>query len=106
MRRGDALYERVVWVGHNDSPVEPGGGSCIFLHLRAGPESVTAGCTAFDPAAMEQLLRWLDPSARPVLVQLPAAELDARAAAWRLPARRPRADRAAPLRPQGSAAER
>jgi L,D-peptidoglycan transpeptidase YkuD (ErfK/YbiS/YcfS/YnhG family) len=85
MRRGDELYRRVVWVGHNDAPVEPGGGSCIFLHLRPGPDSVTSGCTAFEPDAMERLLRWLDPRARPVLVQLPQAEREARAAAWGLP---------------------
>jgi zinc D-Ala-D-Ala dipeptidase len=85
MRRHDDLYRLVVWVGHNDAPVVPGGGSCIFLHLRAGPDTTTSGCTAFDPEAMERLLRWLDPAARPVLVQLPDAEYHARAAAWGLP---------------------
>ncbi len=91
MRRKDDLYRLVVWVGHNDAPVVPGGGSCIFLHLRAGPESTTSGCTAFEPEPMERLLRWLDPSARPVLVQLPDAEYRARAATWGLPEPRPRA---------------
>jgi len=85
MRRADALYQYVVWVGHNDRPVEAGGGSCIFLHLRSSPAAVTAGCTAFEPAAMEWLLRWLDPAARPLLVQLPESERRARAAAWGLP---------------------
>ncbi len=91
MRREDELYRLVVWVGHNDAPVVPGGGSCIFLHLRAGPDSTTAGCTAFEREPMERLLRWLDPGARPVLVQLPDAEHRARAAAWGLPEPRPRA---------------
>ena len=40
---------------------------------------------------MERLLRWLDPAARPVLVQLPDAEYRARAAEWGLPEPRPRA---------------
>ena len=80
-------------------PVVPGGGSCIFLHLRSGPDATTSGCTAFDPEPMERLLRWLDPAARPVLVQLPDAEYHARAAAWGLP----EPGRTAP---QGSAAER
>ena len=79
-----------MWVGHNDRPVVPGGGSCIFLHLRSGPESVTAGCTALDAAPLERLLAWLDPAARPVLVQLPEGEYRARAAAWGLPEPRPR----------------
>ena len=76
MRRHDELYRYVVWVGHNDRPVEPGAGCCIFLHLRASPASVTAGCTAFAREPMERLLRWLDPAARPVLVQLPQAEYE------------------------------
>lgn len=85
MRRDDDLYRLVVWVGHNDAPVAPGAGSCIFLHLRRGPGSTTAGCTAFEPAPMEALLRWLDPAARPVLVQLPEAEYRSWATAWELP---------------------
>jgi D-aminopeptidase len=91
MRRKDDLYRLVVWVGHNDAPVAPGGGSCIFLHLRSGPDATTAGCTAFEREPMERLLRWLDPAARPVLVQLPEAEHRARAAEWELPEPRPRA---------------
>ena len=85
MRRSDVLYRLVVWVGHNDAPVAPGAGSCIFLHLRASPASVTAGCTAFDAAPMEGLLRWLDPTKRPVLVQLPEAVRQSLAAGWGLP---------------------
>ncbi len=96
MRRADELYRLVVWVGHNDAPVAPGAGSCIFLHLRSGPGAVTAGCTAFEREPMERLLRWLDPKARPLLVQLPQAEYAARAGAWGLPRRGA----------QGSAAER
>jgi D-alanyl-D-alanine dipeptidase len=85
MRRTDDLYRLVVWVGHNDAPVVPGGGSCIFLHLRSSPEATTAGCTAFEPEPMERLVRWLDPASRPVLVQLPDMERRARAAEWGLP---------------------
>jgi L,D-peptidoglycan transpeptidase YkuD (ErfK/YbiS/YcfS/YnhG family) len=85
MRLGSDVYRLVIWVGHNDAPVVPGAGSCIFLHLRTGPGSVTAGCTAFESGAMERLLRWLDPRKRPVLVQLPQAEQTARAREWGLP---------------------
>jgi len=85
MRRKDALYRLLVWVGHNDAPVEPGSGSCIFLHLRTSASATTMGCTAFDDAPMERLLRWLDPGARPVLVQLPQGTLRALATEWGLP---------------------
>ncbi len=89
MRRPDLLYRYVVWVGHNDRPAEPGSGSCIFLHLRTSARAVTSGCTAFEPEPMERLLQWLDPAARPVLVQLPAAEQRARRRSWGLPELRP-----------------
>lgn len=89
MRRGDELYRLGVWVDHNTAPQVPGRGSCIFLHIWAGPTVPTSGCTAMTPASIEALLRWLDPRARPVLVQLPAAEYDRRAAGWDLPRPRP-----------------
>jgi L,D-peptidoglycan transpeptidase YkuD (ErfK/YbiS/YcfS/YnhG family) len=85
MRRPDDLYRLVVWVGHNDAPVAKGAGSCIFLHLRGSPTSVTAGCTAFDDADITHLLVWLDPAKRPVLVQLPAEALRKWSAVWGLP---------------------
>lgn len=89
MRRGDDLYRLVAWVGHNDAPVEAHAGSCIFLHLRAGSGSVTAGCTAFDAGDLEHLLQRLDPRERPVLVQLPEERRRALSATWGLPATHP-----------------
>jgi L,D-peptidoglycan transpeptidase YkuD (ErfK/YbiS/YcfS/YnhG family) len=85
MRRPDALYRLVVWVGHNDAPAAAGAGSCIFLHLRSAPTSVTEGCTALDDAPLEHLLVWLDPASGPVLVQLPEGALRERSEAWGLP---------------------
>jgi D-alanyl-D-alanine dipeptidase len=85
MRRPDDLYRLLVWVGHNDEPVQTGGGSCIFLHFRDTPQAVTAGCTALDEGRMEELLAWLDPAARPVLVQLPDAARRKLGALWGLP---------------------
>jgi len=85
MRRPDGLYRLLVWVGHNDAPVEAPRGSCIFLHLRSSATSTTEGCTAFDTPPMEALLRWLDPERHPVLVQLPVQSYRALAAPWGLP---------------------
>ncbi len=86
MRRADALYAWVVEVAHNTAAV-PGGGSCIFLHVWGGPGDPTVGCTAMEEPRLAALLATLDPAAKPVLVQLPAAEYDALAPAWHLPAR-------------------
>ncbi len=85
MRREDDLYRLVVWVAHNDGPPVPGAGSCIFLHLRFSSASVTEGCTAVTGEAMEQLLRWLDPAMRPVLVQLPEPLWPRLAREWGFP---------------------
>jgi D-alanyl-D-alanine dipeptidase len=79
-------YRLGVIVGYNAAPPRKGAGSCIFLHIWAGPRSTTAGCTAFDAVALEELVRWLDPAQRPMMVQLPAAEYGAARAGWGLPA--------------------
>jgi zinc D-Ala-D-Ala dipeptidase len=73
-------------VEHNAAPPVAGRGSCIFLHVWAGPGRGTAGCTAMEESSLTELLRWLDPKRRPLLVQLPEAEYARRRAAWRLPA--------------------
>ena len=73
-------------VEHNSAPPAAGRGSCIFLHVWAGPDVGTAGCTALERPNLEALLRWLAPRRRPLLVQLPEAEYARLSRAWRLPA--------------------
>lgn len=75
MREVGEAYRLGIVVGHNVAPARPGLGSCIFLHLWSGKPSPTTGCTAMGAEAMEELLRWLDPEAHPVLVQLPEGAL-------------------------------
>lgn len=62
-----------------------GAGSCIFLHLWKGPQSSTAGCTAMEAAHLEEVMRWLDPAAKPVLITLPATEYERLRPEWNLP---------------------
>ncbi|BBG65481.1 Gll0911 protein [Hydrogenimonas sp.] len=66
MRRKDGLYEIVVTVGYNQQN-ERGRGSCIFLHIADG-ERATAGCVAMKREQIEELVEWLDPKKRPVIV--------------------------------------
>jgi zinc D-Ala-D-Ala dipeptidase len=77
-------YRWGVVVAHNARAV-PGRGSCIFLHVWAGPSKGTAGCTAMEEPNLESLLRWLDSRKRPLLVQLPEAEYARLGALWKLP---------------------
>jgi D-alanyl-D-alanine dipeptidase len=79
-------YRWGVVVNHNANPPVAGRGSCIFLHVWAGPEKGTAGCTAMEQPNLEALLRWLDAKKNPTLVQLPEAEYTRLRSIWRLPA--------------------
>jgi D-alanyl-D-alanine dipeptidase len=78
-------YRWGVVVEYNTSPPVPGQGSCIFLHVSPTPGQGTAGCTAMAAPALDEVLRWLDPAKRPVLVQMPKAVCSALAAPWKLP---------------------
>ena len=71
-------------VGHNPNQV-PGAGSCIFLHVWEGAGVATSGCTAMPEDQMLRLLRWLDRSKKPILVQLPIEEYRRVRTAWKLP---------------------
>ncbi len=82
MRRKDELYTWVVDVAHNPAAA-PGNGSCIFLHVWRGPDSVTVGCTAMEEHELAALIHDLEPTATFVL--LPRAEYAALASAWGLP---------------------
>jgi L,D-peptidoglycan transpeptidase YkuD (ErfK/YbiS/YcfS/YnhG family) len=62
-----------------------GRGSCIFLHIWAGPGSNTAGCTAFPEAKVRVIMGWLDPEKRPLLVQLTRNQYAELRTRWKLP---------------------
>ena len=85
MRRHDDQYRLGIVVDHNTNPVIPGRGSCIFIHIWKGPDAGTAGCTAMSQESMERLIRWLDPSANPVLIQLPEGIYRQLRTGWDLP---------------------
>jgi len=84
MRRTDVLYKWGIFVAHNPEAV-PGAGSCIFMHIWKDPSTATVGCTAMPEPEIIRLLRWLDPAARPVLVQMPRANYPAFQARFGLP---------------------
>ena len=55
--RDDHVYDLIVVLGHNDSPVVPGCGSAIFLHVAQPDYAPTEGCVAF---AQDDLLEVLN----------------------------------------------
>lgn len=52
-------------IGDGETSVK-GAGSCIFLHIKDIP---TAGCTVMNEAQIKEIIRWLDISKKPLLVQ-------------------------------------
>jgi L,D-peptidoglycan transpeptidase YkuD (ErfK/YbiS/YcfS/YnhG family) len=82
---GDQRYRLGFVIEHN-AAARPGAGSCIFAHLWKAPGEATAGCTAMEEPAMQDLLAWLDPRRQPVFVLLPLAEYQRLWSHWRLPA--------------------
>ena len=44
--RDDGVYDVLVVLGHNDSPVRPGRGSAVFLHIARPGYPPTEGCVA------------------------------------------------------------
>ena len=63
----------------------PGGGSCVFLHIWHSSDSGTAGCTAMSRNNLEPVLIWLDPSRKPVILQLPEPAYQRLRGQWGLP---------------------
>ena len=83
---GDQRYREGFVIEHNAGGAARQGGSCIFAHLWKAPGETTAGCTAMDEAAMQDLLGWLDDARHPLFVLLPRAVYDEYRQAWKLPA--------------------
>jgi len=67
-------YPSLAVVDYNTSPVVAGAGSGIFLHANVG--GPTAGCITLQPAELDDVLRWLNPSAAPLIVLGPDSEID------------------------------
>jgi L,D-peptidoglycan transpeptidase YkuD (ErfK/YbiS/YcfS/YnhG family) len=80
---GDA-YRWGAVIDQNATAV-PNGGSCVFMHIWAGPTVGTAGCTAMPQDQLEPILAWLDPARNPLLVQLPLAQYERLKKSWQLP---------------------
>jgi L,D-peptidoglycan transpeptidase YkuD (ErfK/YbiS/YcfS/YnhG family) len=54
--RDDSVYDLIGVLGWNDSPVRPGLGSAIFLHLAPEDFAATEGCVALAPDDLRRVL--------------------------------------------------
>ncbi|MBF0619535.1 MAG: L,D-transpeptidase family protein [Candidatus Omnitrophica bacterium] len=69
MLREDGLYDAGIVVQYNTTPVIPGRGSAIFMHIwRDNGRAPTAGCVALEQRRLRELLKWLDIKKKPVIV--------------------------------------
>jgi len=70
MKREDNLYQYGLVIAHNAQAKEQAG-SCIFFHIRKSKDAPTAGCSAMKKEELLTLLKWLDPTKKPQVVQIP-----------------------------------
>jgi L,D-peptidoglycan transpeptidase YkuD (ErfK/YbiS/YcfS/YnhG family) len=68
LRRKDNLYKYGIVIGYNRNPVVKGHGSAIFVHLWKNRETPTSGCIAMAEENLQQILTWLDPAQKPVIM--------------------------------------
>jgi L,D-peptidoglycan transpeptidase YkuD (ErfK/YbiS/YcfS/YnhG family) len=69
-----STYQSFAVIDYNTSPVVPGAGSGIFLHVDNG--NPTVGCVSIPMGELDQLLDWLSPSASPLIVMGPTSEVE------------------------------
>ena len=70
MKRDDNLYELGIFVDYNTKGAKKRG-SCIFIHIQREENAPTAGCTSMSQKELLHLMKWLNSSKKPMLLQLP-----------------------------------
>lgn len=66
-------YPSFAVIDYNTGPIVKGAGSAIFLHAYTGVP--TSGCVSIPQDALDQALRWLNPTESPQFVMGPASEI-------------------------------
>lgn len=67
LRRPDPLYDLILVFDANRSPITPGGGSALFVHIWKSPRKPTEGCVAFAREHLVWILERLDRRSRLVI---------------------------------------
>jgi L,D-peptidoglycan transpeptidase YkuD (ErfK/YbiS/YcfS/YnhG family) len=72
--RSDWLYDYAVVINYNTDRI-PGKGSAIFMHLWRSSDNGTAGCVATSEDNLIRIMKWLNPSKNPIIIQGPMSEV-------------------------------
>lgn len=78
-------YKFGAMVQYNSTPVTPGAGSCIFIHIWKSPTSGTAGCIAMGEPNLQTTLSWLNTQKNPVIAIFPMPLYKKLKSEWKLP---------------------
>lgn len=62
-------YKYSLVINYNTYDIVPGKGSAIFMHIESSSSKGTAGCINISEINMLKILKWLDPSKDPILIQ-------------------------------------
>ena len=73
LSRSTTAYQHLAVIAYNTSPVVPGRGSGIFLHVSTGRP--TLGCVSLPLPRLVATLRWLRPAASPLIAIGTTADL-------------------------------
>ncbi len=68
-------YKYFIVIEYNTENPIVGKGSAIFLHIWKGEDSHTAGCTAISEENLMKIIKWLDPSSQPLIIQFHADDV-------------------------------
>lgn len=77
------VYKWGFVIQHNSGTPLPGYGSAVFGHIESGRG--TEGCTAMSEEHLLKVLKWLDPTKKPVIVQLCEDDYAELKTEWDLP---------------------
>jgi L,D-peptidoglycan transpeptidase YkuD (ErfK/YbiS/YcfS/YnhG family) len=61
LQRGDALYDLIIEIDHNQRPRVSGRGSAVFIHVARENMAPTAGCVSMPAGTLRRLLGRLGP---------------------------------------------
>ncbi len=75
MLRKDSLYDYGFVINYNIPERIVGKGSGIFFHIWRSSDLGTAGCVATSETDLLKVLKWLDPSEKPLIIEGPTSEV-------------------------------